>query len=572
MKNIFKLTFAALAFMSSMTACDDFGDTNIDPEHFNDGNVNYYMVFTNAQHQALGSDWDVWRNGMIYLSQWNQHIAAGGWWWSYGINSYSDGYAASYWGSVLSGGDRGAIRDIQTVIRLWEGDDAHNADYQIARIVRAYTFQRLTDLHGDIPYFEAGNAAEFAYPKYDTQEAIYDDLLKELDEAQAALGSGTAPMQAHDVYYSGDVSKWKKFANSLLLRTAMRLSKVNPSKAQEWAAKAYSNGVITETADNCYLGHEGGSYSNDSSEPYAKIISHEDQDVPFINKTFYDILAATNDPRIPLIMAVYPEALDAGGTLQKDYIPTAAGMANCAPELQRGLEGFFSMGPTSTWSIKHHDPYYTDEILSDPSSPIYYKKTHSRPNHYTYGDWEAPSFICTAAQTNLLLAEAAYRGWINGDAAQFYADGVRCAMEQFQTYPNSSAKSLCSTYLNEDAIANYLANNPLDATKALEQINTQYWITCFCDEYETYANWRRSGYPVLKEKCSVFDGPGYPGFSQVGNFPLDGNYENAIVRRFPYPTSEGQINTANYNEAVKRLGLNTSESDFNATRVWWDVK
>lgn len=569
MKKIFKLMFASLALATTVTSCDDFGDTNLDPEHFNNETVNYYMVFTNAQHQALGSDWDVWRNGMIYLSQWNQHIAAGGWWWSYGINSYSDGYASSYWGSVLSGGDRGAIRDIQTVISLWKDDSAHAVDYQIARIIRAYIFQRLTDLHGDIPYSEAGNATEFAYPKYDTQEAIYDDLLKELDEAQAALTSGDAPMQAHDIYYSGNVAKWKKFANSLMLRTAMRLSKVNPTKAQEWAAKAYANGVITTTADNCYLSHEGGSYSNDSSEPYAKIISHEDQDVPYINKTFYDILASTNDPRIPLIMSIYPET---NGELAKDYIPTASGMANCAPELQRGLEGFFSMGPTSTYSIKLHDSYYTDEVLNDASSSIYYKKTHSRPNHYTYGDWQGPTFICTAAQTNLLLAEAAYRGWISGDAASFYNAGVRCAMEQFQTYPNSSAKSLCATYLNETAISTYLTVHPFDSSKALEQINTQYWITCFCDEYETFANWRRSGYPELKEKCSVFNDSGYPGFSSIGSYPLSGDFTDAIVRRFPYPTSEAQINTANYNEAVGRLGLNTSESDFNNTRVWWDVR
>jgi len=71
------------------TSCGDFGDTNIDPEHLNEGNVPYTMVFTNAQHQALGSDWDIWRTGVIYASQWNQHIAAGGWYWSYGLNSYS---------------------------------------------------------------------------------------------------------------------------------------------------------------------------------------------------------------------------------------------------------------------------------------------------------------------------------------------------------------------------------------------------------------------------------------------------------------------------------------------------
>lgn len=102
---------------------------------------------------------------MIYLSQWNQHIAASGWWWSYGINSYSNGYAASYWDSALSGGGRGSVRNIQTVINQWKDDQTMIQNYSIARIVRAYIFQRLTDLHGDIPYSEAGQPKEFSYPQ-----------------------------------------------------------------------------------------------------------------------------------------------------------------------------------------------------------------------------------------------------------------------------------------------------------------------------------------------------------------------------------------------------------------------
>lgn len=551
-KYIFK-TFAAL-FMGTMVAsCGDFGDTNIDPEHLNEGNVPYTMVFTNAQHQALGSDWDIWRAGLIYLSQWNQHIAAGGWWWSYGINAYSDGYAASLWGSLLSGGNRGAVRDIQTVIAKWKDDPANEQNYQIARIVRAYIFQRLTDLHGDIPYSQAGQPNDFSYPVYDKQEDIYNDLLNELDDAQSKLGTGIASMGNQDLYYGGDVSKWKKYANSLMLRVAMRLSKVNPTKAQEYVAKAYNNGVITATEDNCLLNHASGSTTNDSSEPYAKIIVHEDPGVAFINETFMDVLTSTNDPRIPLIMCVYPTDYDT-----KDVDPAIA--ANSAPEKQKALPGFYSMSPSSDYAISKYYPEYTEDVLLNTDSPNFYKRTHSQPNRSTYGDPTGPTFICTAAQTNLLLAEAAYRGWISGSAEEFYKAGVRCAMEQFSQYPSTNAKNLYNTYLTESAVSAYLAANPFDSSKALEQINTQYWITCFFDEYETFANWRRSGYPDLKEKCSAHD-----------NWAQLGQYGPAIVRRMPYPSSELQINTANYQEALGRMGL-SSESDFNNTRVWWDVE
>lgn len=558
MKKIFKLIFAASVFGMTMTCCDDFGDTNVDPEHLNQNNVPMEMVFSNAQHQALGSDWDVWRNGMIYLSQWNQHVAAGGWWWSYGINSFSNGYASSYWASVLGSGNRGAIRDIQTVIKAWKDDPDHSADYQIARIVRAYIFHRVTDLHGDIPYFQAGQGNDFLYPEYDTQEAVYADLLKELEEAQAALDGGKAPVGSQDLYYGGDLSKWKKFANSLLLRVAMRLSKVDPATARSYVAKAYANGVITQTVDNAQLGHSGGSTSNDSSEPYAKIISHEDVGVAFINETLMDVLSSTKDPRIPLIMALYPDNYETKDDLTTD-------VANCAPSLQKGLKGFFSTSPSSDYSFKKYYPKeFTDEVLSDATSDKYYKKTYSQINRATYGDPEAPTFICTAAQTNLLLAEASHRGWISGDAGSFYEAGVRCAMEQFSSYPSTTAAALVNKYLTSDAIDAYLAANPYDGT--LKQINTQYWITCMMDEYETYANWRRSGYPELKEKCSAHDN-----WSNIGNYPKDGNFTDAIVRRFPYPSDELQINPQNYKAALSRLGLD-NESDFNNTRVWWDIR
>ena len=589
MKNIFKFSVIAAAALT-LSSCNDFGDMNVDPEHLSAGTMNTALIFTNAQHQALGSDWDAWRNGMIYMSGYNQHVAAGGWWWSYPLNSFSNDYASSYWGSVLSGGDRGSIRDLQVCLDEWkdDGTNPNKDNYNIARIVRVYIMQRVSDMHGDIPYSEAGQPALYAYPKYDKQQDIYEDMLNVLQDAYATLGSGTASLGKQDIWYNGDIAKWKKFANSLMLRVAMRLSKVDPAKAKEWAARAYSNGVITDNADDCYLIHGGAVFTNDSCEPYAKIISHEDQDVPYIHETFYNILKGYNDPRIPLIMAIYPEE-DArnGSEMKKDYMASAAMVSNCAPELQKGLPGFMSMNnkANSKWSIQFFYPEYTDEILTQPSSANYYKWTHSRPNHFTYGDAEAPTWVVTAAQTNLLLAEAAYRGWIGGNAEQFYNDGVRCAMKQFNTYPSSGAKTLCGTYLTDEAIAKYLEGPAkYDASKALELINTQYYITCFCDEYETFANLRRSAYPQIDTTTPFArwndGGEGHNVWSQIGNFPKDGNFSaykdgfcRAWIRRYPYPASERGINSKNYDEAIVRLGLpsGSTESDFNDTRVWWDT-
>ena len=89
----------------------------------------------------------------------------------------------------------------------------------------------------------------------------------------------------------------------------------------------------------------------------------------------------------------------------------------------------------------------------------------------------------------------------------------------------------------------------------MKQPNTQYWINCFCDEYETFANWRRTGYPELESN--------YDPSNPVPLCDTDGE----IARRFRYPTDESQINNAHYEEAVKGL----SEGDKFSSRVWWDV-
>ena len=565
-KYLVYMTCAAAAVMG--TSCSDFGDVNIDPEHMNETNVPLEMLFTNAQHQALGSDWDVWRNGCIYSGQWMNHIASLGW-ADYAMYLWSDGYSAAYWDGVYSG-DRGAIRDVTNVREQWREDEDHQVDYQLARIMRVYVMHRMTDLYGDIPYFQAGQPFEYSYPEYDTQQSIYMDLLNELNEAQAALdGMGTAPMGAQDVYYQGDTEKWRKFANSLMLRIAMRMSKVDPTTAEQWVKTAVNNGLFESNADNAKLEHPGAVTTNDTSEPYAKIFAHEDRGNFMINEFFINILKKTNDPRLPLIATVCrnprTSVQDANNF---DY-------GNTDPANQKGIPDGYTHAESSPWYIGRYYPELIPEVLppydkdddeydeKKPDEPMslydYFRKNYSTVNRRTYSDPTAPTFICTYAQTQLLLAEAAYRGWLNGTSASgsaqtYYENGVRAAMQQFSQFPNGT--TLYSQYLTPEAIDQYLADNQFDQSRALEQINTQYWINCFCDEYETFANWRRSGYPELT--------PAHDPSNPYGNSDTDGT----IPRRFRYPTTESSVNGVNYDAAVSRMN---GGDRFNS-RVWWDVE
>jgi hypothetical protein len=188
----------------------------------------------------------------------------------------------------------------------------------------------------------------------------------------------------------------------------------------------------------------------------------------------------------------------------------------------------------------------TKPITTAPNWPGDQNK-YSIVNRYTYARYDAPTFFLTASETNLLLAEAAQNGWISGSAATFYNAGVTTAMQQFAQFNNDR---ITGVSIPDAQIAAYLAANPYNPASGIQMINEQYWATTFMDEYEAWANWRRSGYPLL---------------TPSGNYP--GNVTNgSIPRRFTYPLNESAVNLANYNTAVAGL----SGGDKMTSRVWWD--
>jgi hypothetical protein len=157
------------------------------------------------------------------------------------------------------------------------------------------------------------------------------------------------------------------------------------------------------------------------------------------------------------------------------------------------------------------------------------------------GKVDAVQHFITHAQTQLLLAEAAQRGWTTGSAATFYANGVTAHMNQMKEYDATATIAAAD-------ITTYLTANPFNPGKALEQINSQYWVASFLNGPEAWANFRRSGYPVLAPNV-------YPGKTITGNF----------IRRLTYPLSEKSVNADNYNAAVGRQGADDLD-----TRVFWD--
>ncbi|MBD2701727.1 SusD/RagB family nutrient-binding outer membrane lipoprotein [Spirosoma sp. BT702] len=409
---------------------------------------------------------------------------------------------------------RNVVKQLVSVIDQTKSDPLQINTYQGARIWRAYVFMILTDTYGDVPYSEAGQGytTEIITPKYDAQQDIYKDLLKELDEASAALTTAQ-PAVVTDILYGGDVAKWKKLGYSLMLRAAMRLTKVDPAMAESYVKKAVAGGVLQSNADNSTLRHTS-LYNN----YVANHLQAREKTNFYLAAPFVDYLKANNDPRLPIFAVRYVGAK--GGQEQ------VVGRASSDPAVQIGMPmGYNDVSISTTFAA--------NKVVS--------LWDYTQVNLNTVLKLDSPEFHVTYAQTLLLLAEAATRGWVTGTAADYYTRGIRANLEQMASY---------GTTIPEATIKAYLDAHPYNAANGLDLINTQYWVASFLDGNEAWANFRRSGFPALKKNP-------YPGSEVKGDF----------IRRLPYPDSEIIVNSGKMNEAITRQGPNTLD-----TRIWWDKK
>ncbi|MGA0557835.1 SusD/RagB family nutrient-binding outer membrane lipoprotein [Larkinella sp. VNQ87] len=515
---IHKLLFAAPIFLL-LSACDKgFEEMNVDPNKYSQVVPEY--LFTRAQLDGVSTNF----TGAAYLTigQSMQHFAtykevpaAGDKYFNY---TYSTGNWNAYAGT---GAGQGAVISIRQVIDKVSTDPANVNKLSAARIWKAYIFHRLTDLYGDIPYFDAGKAlSDKNYgPKYDTQQAIYADLLKELDESIQAFDATKATFGNADLLFGGDVSKWKKFAYSLMLRLGMRLTQVDAALAKTWVEKAIAGGVILDDADRAVIAYVDGSQTA-SRNFIANGLLSTDYITPGgdnveggkFAKTFIDYLKATKDPRLNVFSIVWTTT-DGKSFTADTTTARQSGMPNAA----------FNNLPANFNSF-------------------------SEPNPATLLRYSAPLIVLGNAEMNLLLAEASVRGWASGTtAATAYANAVRAGMRQWSLFGTGGV-------ISDAKINAYLTANPYKTAgtvaEQMEQIQTQKWVALFLeDEYEIFANWRRTGYPVLTPT-------NYPGNLTGGKIPT----------RFVVPDSEETYNKTNFIEARTRQGGTNTLSSV----VWWD--
>lgn len=487
-----------LLFAACDSLDDSFKEMNTNPTQADQINPDFKL--TNIQVRISGERFENWRTSLIYSSVMIQHFATLPGYWAGDKYGYIGSYSASMWDRYYPNIAKN-IEDL--LLQTAENPDDVNLN-AIARITRVFMYHRLTDLYGDVPYSEAGKGflEGITHPKYDAQQAIYADMLSELEAAAAALDPSKKTYGTGDLLYSGDVNQWKKFAYSMMLRLGMRLSKVDPGTAQTWVQKAIQGGVMESNADIARVPHDPSGWANGHGSVFLADGS------PRISKTFVDMMQSTGDPRL----FVYGTTPVAGSA--------AIGMPNGHDDQTIQTE--------ANW------------VSCDTGASPCEMDVYMVPNAVIKGQ-DDPMFFQTYAEVEFMLAEAAVRGWGASDAAGHYEKGVRAAMKYLEAYGSAAA-------ISDEQINTYLEQNPYDPNNALEQINTQYWMATLLNEYEAFANWRRSGYPTLTPV-------NYPGNVTGGTIP----------RRMRYREAEAVANPVNYQEAISRQG-----PDELTTRVWWD--
>lgn len=341
-----------------------------------------------------------------------------------------------------------ALMNAREVQRLTAGNNYLINKNSIARIWQVYLFSQLTDLFGDIPYSQAlqGATGLNFTPAYDRQQTIYPALINELKQATAAMDpmQGVFPSNA-DPIYQGNTSKWIKFANSLRLRLAMRMSAVDPTKAQLESAALQNETFISSNSENAIF-----KYNGEIRNPlYDLIQSGQSGGRTYPSKFLIDKLKTTNDPRLSVFAQFTTESIIIG-------IPDFDGVPNLVPS------------NSSIWTN-----YNTDG--SDISK---------------IGTWflkqDAPGVLMSYAEVNFLKSEAALNGWWSGNAQQLYEDGVTA---NIQSYTGSG--------ITAGQISSYILSLP---PVSQENIITQKWISfAFQNGYEANAEYRRTGFPIYTD-------------------------------------------------------------------------
>ncbi|MFV0266446.1 MAG: SusD/RagB family nutrient-binding outer membrane lipoprotein [Draconibacterium sp.] len=519
-----------MLLLGVFTSCEDLTEINKNPNAINaeDGNVNLLMP------SVLGPAATRYLNlGFVNMAGAMQFIQLSG--WAGGANYFewdNEGWEGYY--DILRTNELLIENARKNELPFHEG---------VGLTMRAFLFGQIADYWGDAPYSKAlqGNTGdmEFLYPAYDSQETIYQGVISDLKAAAILFGTGddTSVDGDVDLYFSGDMEAWERFANSLLIRYYVRISEKS-SEAKAAVESIVAGGkYISSSSEDATLDYTGG-----SNDQWPLVYDNETSSTRYLAcATIIDQLNTTNDPRINVWFA--PVAIrwvaDSNISGESSYMLADGVQQDIMPDWidYQGSDADFTRlyNPNDISRIE-------DEFVGVPAGLLQSDiHTYNGCPNGAQGRWNQhvsmlrPMFmdgtpspgdllqarLVSAAEMHFTLAELALKGWSVGNAETHYNMGVKSSLETW------GVADEYNSFINE-----------VQFNGTVEQVLTQKWVASFCNSTEVWNDYRRTGLPEFTLSDVVARAP-YPAL------------------RFSYGNDELNNNTANVNEAIG--GLETTE-------------
>ena len=569
--------FALLVAGMTFTSCSDSYFEEVNTDDSKASSIAPSAQLTTALLQTYG-DFGLMDTYRSYITGFTQHFA-GGW------------NVTNYAGSVHADDDQMrliwdkyyavAIKNLVDAINNSEDKPNINA---ALRIHRVYLMSVLTDTYGELPCKQAGLAyiKGITTPEYESQEDIYNFFFDELAACANQLATGTDLIGGDVTSLSGDAAAWRKYANSLRLRFAMRISGVNPTKAQQEFEKALADegGYIQSAADDAYVIYTDGPFtlyegSRDLDfrvNALGEILYGQDPTSPtFVCSTFFNIMNDSNDPRLYRICRHYLN------TKRAETKPDREWNVDVTDEVVAYIKKIGDVEqPNNPGAAWYNDwvnaPANSDIPTLDKLVKLYpdagfdgsnFPARMMRP--FLSIDFEMPDrpgALITSAEVEFLLAEAKLNGWnVTGTVEDHFNAGVKASMQWLNTHYLQADKKISDAEINTFVASQATAL----AANAKEAINTQAWILHMMNPAEAWANLRRSDYPVLMDR------------TKLAKFEKDFTYDDVNLQtptRLRYPILENDYNSKNYNAAIERIGTLNDKGKYVDDwhhRLWWDV-
>jgi hypothetical protein len=506
------MMLSATLILSSCT--DKFAELNTDKTKLTVlGKSEYPFLFSKAQSASSYAFWRYQVAQNLFADLYAQYFATSATYFPSDRNVIRMDWLQWHWTPIYTE----AVPQLKTLLEQTDKSSSENA---LASIMWVYTFHRVTDYYGPIPYFKAGEPAKSV--PYDAQDKIYDDFFKRLDAAVAVLKTKTTekPYGTFDLIYKGDVNKWIKFANSLRLRLAIRISKVDPARAKTEAEAAIAGGVMETPAEDALM------IKSDAGSDFNGLSGISVWNEFRMSASMESVLKGYSDPRIGIFFQPATGTKTYEG-IRNGQLPAELNNDANSNNNNSNVGERWVRGGGSAWS----------------------------------GQQTNPQDIMHAAEVYFLRAEGALNGWsMGGTAKDMYEKGITTSMKQWGISNDAAITAYVASESTPIAPGDFqkspaMSNIPIKwgstATVQREQIGTQKWLAIYPDGLEAWAEYRRSTYPKLYPVVNN-DNPDLP--------------NGVRPRRIPFLG----IERANNADAVRAAEGLLGGADKVTTPLWWD--